>query len=114
MKKSVMKKWVEALRSGEYFQGYGMLKHNDSYCCLGVLCEISKKAKWKAIQKNSSMYLYSGNGEILPPKVWEWAGLKSGNPGIEEHSHYLSEFNDSRNYSFEDIADLIEQNYKKL
>lgn len=37
------KKWVEALRSGEYKQGSNRLYsyYDNSYCCLGVACRIA-------------------------------------------------------------------------
>ncbi len=41
------KKWVDALRSGEYQQGKGYLMYRggsnkkDEYCCLGVACVIA-------------------------------------------------------------------------
>lgn len=37
------KKWLEALRSGEYKQGIGTLynEHGNEYCCLGVACKIA-------------------------------------------------------------------------
>jgi hypothetical protein len=46
MKKEKAMEWVKALRSGKYRQGKGRLKLLDpkgkaSYCCLGVLGEIS-------------------------------------------------------------------------
>lgn len=34
------RKWVEALRSGEFKQGEGQLLCNDRYCCLGVLASV--------------------------------------------------------------------------
>lgn len=37
----IRENWIPALRSGKYPQGQLTLKHNDHYCCLGVLCEIS-------------------------------------------------------------------------
>lgn len=37
------KKWVQALRSGEYKQGKDALRDNDKFCCLGVACEVYKK-----------------------------------------------------------------------
>lgn len=44
MKASLKKKWVAALRSGDYKQGRNSLKQGKgdkaTYCCLGVLCEI--------------------------------------------------------------------------
>ena len=34
------RKWVDALRSGKYQQGFGALKTKaGGYCCLGVLCD---------------------------------------------------------------------------
>lgn len=44
MKKSIMTKWVKALRSGEYKQGFGYLCNEGNHCCLGVLCEIAPKS----------------------------------------------------------------------
>ena len=48
MKPEIAQRWVEALRSGEYKQGLSVLRRidesgngQDSYCCLGVLCEIA-------------------------------------------------------------------------
>lgn len=44
MKKEIADKWVAALRSGNYKQTTGMLnRNNESFCCLGVLCEIAIK-----------------------------------------------------------------------
>lgn len=48
MKAEVKAEWIKRLRSGEYKQGMGALKHDVSidsdtttYCCLGVLCEVA-------------------------------------------------------------------------
>lgn len=43
----MIRKWVEALESGDYNQGQGLLKQVNKHegkvehCCLGVLCEIA-------------------------------------------------------------------------
>lgn len=37
----VMREWVRQLRSGERTQGKDRLRTGDSFCCLGVLCEIA-------------------------------------------------------------------------
>ena len=37
------KKWVEALRSGEYEQGKEFLQCGSSFCCLGIACEVASK-----------------------------------------------------------------------
>lgn len=40
MNKWVKRKWVKALRSGEYRQDHGFLVTDNGLCCLGVLaCE---------------------------------------------------------------------------
>lgn len=36
-------KWIDALLSGEFAQGTGRLRRGDSFCCLGVLCEIDER-----------------------------------------------------------------------
>lgn len=43
MTKKLIEKWVKALRSGKYKQGQMELRNpvTDSYCCLGVLCEVA-------------------------------------------------------------------------
>jgi hypothetical protein len=41
MNPDVKKKWVEALRSGEYKQAKGRLMKHGGYCCLGVLCKVA-------------------------------------------------------------------------
>ena len=41
MDKKLKAKWVKALRSGKYEQGRYMLRHNNEYCCLGVLCRVA-------------------------------------------------------------------------
>lgn len=38
--KEIKEKWLEALKSGKYKQGVGMLYKCGEHCCLGVLCEI--------------------------------------------------------------------------
>lgn len=44
MDKELKKKWLEALRSGDYKQGFFTLKRKyekeTQHCCLGVLCEL--------------------------------------------------------------------------
>lgn len=45
MNKRIKRKWIKALRSGEYVQGYARLcipgKDFDSFCCLGVLTDLA-------------------------------------------------------------------------
>lgn len=58
MKAAVKKKWLKALRSGEYVQVGEQLRSENcgwhggeevegtGYCCLGVLCDISGRGEW--------------------------------------------------------------------
>lgn len=106
MKKKVMEKWVKALRSGKYEQGKNKLYSalNDEYCCLGVLCEIAPKSYTK-VKKDSDENLSAY------PLVKKWAEIKDDNCKIPYSS--LTILNDE-GASFEEIADIIEQNWKKL
>ena len=67
MKKRVLTKWLKALRSGKYKQGRGALcqidkKGTESFCCLGVLCDLYNKEQRRNKKKDSvpflSRYLY--------------------------------------------------------
>ena len=40
MDAQLKRRWIEALRSGEYEQGTDSLQEDNRYCCLGVLCSI--------------------------------------------------------------------------
>jgi len=101
MNKDIKKKWVDALRSGEYKQGKGQLRLYDvSFCCLGVLCNLAMKeglAKW---ENNSFLDQEFG----LPEEVTNWAGLKEGDFQICDN---LAGMND-KGIGFEEIADVAE------
>lgn len=102
MKPSIKKKWVAALRSGEYKQCRGRLKRGDSYCCLGVLRELAPPE----IRRSNASPRESG---MLSKRVQEWAGLYSCDPvitGINSATYC----NDAHRYDFKKIADLIEKN----
>lgn len=44
----ITRKLIDALRSGAYPQGKGMLRSADGYCCQGVLCDIVESSEWIA------------------------------------------------------------------
>lgn len=105
MKKTISAKWITALRSGKYKQGRFALKHmeEDTYCCLGVLCEISGKT-------------YKPDDAALTQEIADWAGLKECHGFIEFKRGNLSliRLNDERKRSFKQIAAYIERNWKRL
>lgn len=50
MNREAIIKWIEALESGEYKQGYGVLRDSEDtshFCCLGVACDISGVGTWR-------------------------------------------------------------------
>lgn len=113
MKKEIKKLWVEALRSGKYQQGRGELRCDDTFCCLGVLCDLHAKATGMAWEDKCR---YLGQVGTLPDDVLDWSGLPDKNPLIA--GRRLSVHNDGwkrnrapeqRAKKFPRIADLIEK-----
>ncbi len=110
MDKDIKQKWLEALRSGEYKQAREELRSIDpgsdtqSFCCLGVLCDIHAKETGGEWDRGE----YRGNAEFLPHEVCAWAGLSVSNPTVAGAK--LSEWNDLEKASFDQIANLIEKN----
>jgi hypothetical protein len=114
------KTWVEALRSGEYTQTHGALRKGDSFCCLGVACDLAVKAgvipESREYARTSDVHEYDGSTGILPGAVTKWMGLQT-NAGAfldsDKGETCLSELNDWGE-SFEQIADTIESEPKGL
>lgn len=117
MNPEIKAQWVAALRSGEYEQGAGHLHRGDTFCCLGVLCDLAIKAGAPEVKEYLhppwSMTAYSGSEWNLPPSVMEWARLNNSDPflvfkrGEVNVRHRVSDINDS-GVTFDEIADLIE------
>ena len=140
MRAEIRKRWVEALRSGDYEQAQGAFVEGDPtgsrpeldtrYCCLAVLTDL-------AIQDGLPGLRWSGDGleqleEIeteddrvvedwvpredgdLPYVVWKWAGFDEpqygGNPMIDGEPAISR--NDDMGENFEQIADAIERDGK--
>ncbi len=107
------KKWVAALRSGEYKQGRNWLLAQDRFCCLGVACNLFDASKWeesregeKIVGFGHGVMVFDGQNQSLPSCVREWLGLADAE-GRHIHGTTLSGLNDTGR-SFTDIADLIE------
>lgn len=106
MKKEAAQKWVEALRSGKYKQGVGMLRNaKDEYCCLGVLCDINGFSPMY-----TDFYVPKELQSILEMKS-SIGTFKSANKFQNEYN--LSKLNDD-GVSFLGIADLIEKNWENI
>jgi hypothetical protein len=126
MKQAIMKKWVKALRSGAYKQGKGQLfDEKGGYCCLGVLCDLAMMEGVTDFtpSNQTATNKYGGSYDFLPGEVKKWAGMKTEdgslrNIEIETLSGYtansLTEINDEAKYDFDQLADVIEENWRKL
>lgn len=118
MKQEIAKKWVEALRSGEYKQTDSVLcqRYPDGslgHCCLGVLCRLNDKVE--VIEKDNELF-FDAEKSVLPFTVKNWAEMKTvdGNFDLEDNEfNSLVEMNDD-GVSFLEIADFIEKNYEIL
>jgi len=122
MKPEVKQLWCEALRSGKYKQGIGRLNRNNEMCCLGVLCDIHRRAiggRWVPDpdpDEGRICFGYLGQDDApnavtyadLPVSVMEWAGLKQSAPRLGEGIDACYA-NDVKRLGFHEIADLIEK-----
>ncbi len=112
MNKEIKARWVEALRSGNYEQGRYNLRHQNQFCCLGVLCDVVKDevgCNWLPAQDDFSGYRFDEADEILPVVVAEYADLQLSprlktSQGVVE----IANLNDSAEYSGVQVADLME------
>jgi hypothetical protein len=117
------KLWIDELRSGNWKQGKRRLACGDEYCCLGVATELFVKLYPEVLEVKVSFTgtkAYSGETHVLPPIVQEWLGFehetgKLQNIDIQCYIHNsntvacsLSMVNDWAQYTFEQIAQLIE------
>lgn len=100
------KKWVAALRSGEYTQAKRQLRTETGMCCLGVACDLYSKETGE--QWDGHKFL--GEDDTLPLQVKEWVGL-TGPEGVflgdSNMPTALSTKNDI-GATFAEIADIIE------
>ena len=109
-------KWIEALKSGKYKQVREILKRKDQgYCCLGVACEISGLGKWDG--DNHFLEKVSGcvSSSHMTFRVKDHYGFERMSGEIctdpkdhETYWHSLTEYNDTKLYNFQQIAELLE------
>ena len=128
------RKWVAALRSGEYVQDVGRLRTQNGFCCLGVACDLYAKkigkGEWKpytpTFDKPAFYINVKSYGRGLPTDVADWLGFRiSVNDQIQYYGDYMSEgegdeedpslasANDDGR-TFDEIADIIESEPRGL
>lgn len=134
MNEDIKRRWVEALRSGEYPQARDYLHSEDGFCCLGVLCKLAETdGIVDAVRLDSDdpgtmdrfwTFMNKNRGDLdiedvdkssteLPFVVARWAGLGfTTDPKLTRDGicHWASEWNDDQYIDFHQIADMIENN----
>jgi hypothetical protein len=96
--KQNIRKWVEALRRGDFKQTTGRLYLDGSYCCLGVVCAIA--GVWIHGEHSNS---------VLPDAGMESLGVEDSDPEIG--GRRATQWNDSEAKKFAEVADLIEREW---
>jgi len=109
MDKKIKAGWLKALRGQRYLQGTDALRFGNSFCCLGVLCDLHAKETFVGwdYDEESGLYRYLGETVMLPRSVYKWAGLDNANPPVLQLA--LSTHNDTKRLSFLRIGNLIER-----
>ncbi len=116
MNKAAKKRWIEALRSKKYIQGFGaLLSNNGTFCPLGVLCDIEIDGDWEEVDR---FRVYSLNGNFTELDGW-WAiggerlfppySLRKRMRLSYSDLHRVTFMNDANSYSFDRIAAFIEK-----
>lgn len=115
------KRWIEALRSGEFKQCKGMLSDRRGFCCLGVACkvfdvpgnEVSRVLDISEEDEEIDCVEFEKEVEVAPLTVYTALGLKSHtgkiDPTIAPIGDCLSVANDEGK-TFAEIADFCEAN----
>jgi hypothetical protein len=137
MNKERIQKCVDALRSGKYKQGRKALRNiNDEFCCLGVFCDVSKEdlnIDWRLEPTDRECYMFSGSSGVLPNSMLSYLGIdcnnvlikttnsklpisqmeKVGMSYLDREQVSLISLNDRFKLSFEQIADILEEEFLK-
>ena len=126
MNQEILKKWLAALRSGEFEQGSDQLHNPErgTHCCLGVLTQLwidenPKERSWGPKEPCEFQYgksyrtLWSYTG--LPWEIRDWSGLEDFDPPIDhdDDETVISAIyaNDNLRWDFEQIANALERMY---
>jgi hypothetical protein len=104
MKAKYKKKWLAALRDGEYEQTAGRLADDDGYCCLGVLCDV-------VAQDHPEMDDYIDHNSGAPPEeLWELVLTNESLKTIRKEGIVLGDEKDWRQRVTLSIIPLIVRN----
>lgn len=107
-------KLIEALESGKYEQCKNQLRYENSYCCLGVACDLCGDI-WKLNDQGD--WVYNDNFIYMSEDVVNYYGFKFNNGWFKEkclqlESDSLTSLNDS-GISFQEIAQVLREALNK-
>ena len=102
MDSEIKQNWIDALRSGDYRQGFEHLCLEGRYCCLGVLASVLPDEE--VIFEHGAVGYVDGREDKLSLRLLAKVGMTSNTQNV------LMEMNDDRRMDFEDISNWIEDN----
>ncbi len=106
MNTELVRRWVDALESGEYKQGKGTLVRKTDkgleFCCLGVAYKVCRPKK--KFMTTTAMLSY------VDPILVDKLGLNQQHVGGMRFESLLADFNDIHGHSFKWIAKWIRKN----
>lgn len=116
MNQEIKKLWIEDLRANGDKQGKEWLQQDGKFCCLGRLCELAVREGViePPVFKESNTALYDNAFQVLPKKVLEWSGITDARAFLNDPVgvyRFLVSLNDRANYTFAQIADVIEEQF---
>ena len=90
--------WLAALRSGEYQQARGVLRHDGRDCVIGVACAVMEK-------RDAKRYAVAGANQ--DDRAYKMVAAAMGLSEADQDA--LCDMNDNWKFDFEQIAAAIEQ-----
>lgn len=115
-----VQEWIKDLRSGEFSQCRNELQLQDSYCCLGVACKTYERLEGSEELQKDIFGELVGLSLINQEAVLKYfnfkhvAGMFDRSNTTEAPSSFLVDLNDDYEWSFEQIADFVEQNWEHI
>lgn len=107
---------VEALRSDEYKQGRKQLRKGDTFCCLGVACDLyakeTGKGEWKSGEFGRHFFTTQSDSrsDVAPSEVGRWYGWNNTEDPPLKGKRHAAALNDE-GVPFEEIANYFEDKY---
>ncbi len=107
-----VRKWIAALRSGEYPQARRSLRKGDCFCALGVCCDVYRKetgeGEWQKWSSYDRDWYFCNADIVLPSQVYFWYGFEDPDPLLYGKTR-VSDLNDHEKMNFNEIADRLEE-----